>query len=201
MTTNEQAEWSVYDLAWQILTGRDDPWGGCSMRAEVERVAEWLAGERHRVAESVIAVVQHDRDGYVFGTPQWHVVDVTLQALRRAFPAVGGSTPAVDGEPSSSGPSNLNAGGSGSSSVDGEEGAKGRWPCRAECPGGHSHPLTTCESEPLPAVPDSLPLDPFPYVDRETGLRWRFAGASGYPFDPQPGFSRDESRYREGAGT
>lgn len=50
------------------------------------------------------------------------------------------------------------------------------------------------------AVSDNLPLDPLPYL---SGSLVRFAEAglwSDRRFDPRPGFSRDESRYREGAG-
>lgn len=44
------AEWAihpvdsqnVYDLAWQALTGRDDPWGGCAERETVLRIANLL---------------------------------------------------------------------------------------------------------------------------------------------------------------
>lgn len=29
---------SVYDLAYQALTGRDEPWGGCDQHESVERI-------------------------------------------------------------------------------------------------------------------------------------------------------------------
>lgn len=43
---------TLYNGAWKALTGRDEPWGGCARREEVERIAEFAADWRARSAPS-----------------------------------------------------------------------------------------------------------------------------------------------------
>lgn len=200
MTTNEQAEALTKLLSEAILRARlgvFTPMANDAARRETavwaEYVAEqlqpWLAGERHRVAEQCAQIAK--RIGWErkspdrFGTYQPNpVAGEIFVAIRAMFPAVGGSTPAVDEE-------------------GGDEWCRDE-SCHLTEGWASGSKMPTHKRTPQCPVPDSLPLDPEPWVNaagERFAYDWTPDARSPRSFDPRPGFSRDESRYREGAGS
>lgn len=193
-TTNEQAEYTPTEAEVRRVWTKApiETWN--TQFRDPGALDRFLARVRREVAEQC-AQIAEDKYRFDHGVPSTPGRAIAV-AIRAAFPAAGGSTPAVDGE----------EGRYLDTSVRSLSYATGGNAVPDSLPlDGFKSEAQNLNAAPVVSSSPDLPLDPKPYV-RDDG--WRHASTlpldvlngRGYGFDPHPGFSRDESRYREGAG-